>query len=341
MEIIKMIDIENLQQMAVGRWFEIFSAAGIDVKENKKHGPCPLCGGKDRFRVDDKDGRGSWICNQCGAGDGLKLVDLYMNNNFKKALEFTADFLGVQHSTNYTKEDYDRNKQKSEARRTASLMKEVDNKAVQNKNAADTAVQLMSQAFPADSEHPYLLKKQIGACTAWQVDILLVIPIVNWRQELINVQKIGDFSVNRTGLIEKKFGFGGMITGCYHVIGRLVDGDPIIITEGFATGVTIYTQTNITVVVAFNSKNLLPVAESISHLYSDSKLLIAGDNDWHLPLMPKPMPNVGVQAALHASLAVGCNFTVPTTKKGVSDFNDQYVIYGESCALQIIKELKN
>ncbi|MDI5829610.1 hypothetical protein MJN51_36035, partial [Salmonella enterica subsp. enterica serovar Kentucky] len=36
----------------------------------RRHAPCPACGGKDRFRFDD-NGRGSFICNQCGAGDGL------------------------------------------------------------------------------------------------------------------------------------------------------------------------------------------------------------------------------------------------------------------------------
>lgn len=41
-----------------------------------RHGPCPLCGGKDRFRFDDKDGCGTWICNRCGAGDGVKLAAL-------------------------------------------------------------------------------------------------------------------------------------------------------------------------------------------------------------------------------------------------------------------------
>ena len=34
-----------------------------------------MCGGSDRFRFDDKEGRGTWFCNQCGAGDGLKLVE--------------------------------------------------------------------------------------------------------------------------------------------------------------------------------------------------------------------------------------------------------------------------
>ena len=39
-----------------------------------KHGPCPLCGGRDRFRFDDKDGRGTYFCSGCGAGDGVRLA---------------------------------------------------------------------------------------------------------------------------------------------------------------------------------------------------------------------------------------------------------------------------
>ncbi len=30
--------------------------------------------GKTRFRFDDKEGRGTWICNHCGAGDGADLA---------------------------------------------------------------------------------------------------------------------------------------------------------------------------------------------------------------------------------------------------------------------------
>ena len=39
-----------------------------------RHGPCPICGGKDRFRYDDKNGDGTYFCNQCGAGTGIILV---------------------------------------------------------------------------------------------------------------------------------------------------------------------------------------------------------------------------------------------------------------------------
>lgn len=56
-------------------WHSVLLAAGLDEKFlRRKHGPCPTCGGKDRFRFDNRHGRGDWICNQCGAGDGFKLL---------------------------------------------------------------------------------------------------------------------------------------------------------------------------------------------------------------------------------------------------------------------------
>jgi putative DNA primase/helicase len=39
-----------------------------------KHGPCPCCGGTDRYRFDNRRGRGDFICGQCGAGDGFALL---------------------------------------------------------------------------------------------------------------------------------------------------------------------------------------------------------------------------------------------------------------------------
>jgi putative DNA primase/helicase len=57
------------------RWREILPQLGIDTRFlQNKHGPCPLCGGKDRYRFDDRDGSGSYFCNQCGPGPGLLLI---------------------------------------------------------------------------------------------------------------------------------------------------------------------------------------------------------------------------------------------------------------------------
>jgi hypothetical protein len=50
------------------RWLDILTALGVPAKFLRNwHGPCPMCGGKDRFRFDDKDGKGTFFCNGCGA----------------------------------------------------------------------------------------------------------------------------------------------------------------------------------------------------------------------------------------------------------------------------------
>jgi putative DNA primase/helicase len=65
----------NTIERAAGRWQEILPQLGIDTRYlRNKHGPCPICGGKNRFRFDDREGSGSYYFNQCGAGVGLILV---------------------------------------------------------------------------------------------------------------------------------------------------------------------------------------------------------------------------------------------------------------------------
>lgn len=60
-----------------------------------RHGPCPVCrAGRDRFRFDDKEGRGTWICNQCGAGNGIDLLMNMHDWTFKEAAERVHALVG-------------------------------------------------------------------------------------------------------------------------------------------------------------------------------------------------------------------------------------------------------
>ena len=57
------------------RWPEILPRLGVDTRFlTNNHGPCPICGGKDRYRFDNKDGSGSYYCHQCGPGSGVILL---------------------------------------------------------------------------------------------------------------------------------------------------------------------------------------------------------------------------------------------------------------------------
>lgn len=84
----------RLKEQARGRWPMILSQYGIpDQYLKDRHGPCPLCGGKDRYRFDNKDGNGTYYCNQCGPGDGMDLLIRYTDRDFKSLAKELEDKL--------------------------------------------------------------------------------------------------------------------------------------------------------------------------------------------------------------------------------------------------------
>lgn len=93
------IDCDRIQSEATGRWPGILARFGIAARWDGKHGPCPLCGGKDRFRFDNKQGRGTYICNQCGAGDGMGLLMKTMKIEYIEACKEVSKVLGMVEKT--------------------------------------------------------------------------------------------------------------------------------------------------------------------------------------------------------------------------------------------------
>lgn len=81
---------------AIGRWPGILLALGIDSSHlRNKHGPCPACGGQDRFRFDDKEGRGTWFCSHCGSGDGFSLLRQVYGWDFRQAAKEVDRVIGL------------------------------------------------------------------------------------------------------------------------------------------------------------------------------------------------------------------------------------------------------
>jgi len=89
------IDWSDVRRRAEGQWKFILQTLGVaEDFLRDKHGPCPMCGGRDRFRFDDKLGAGTWICNHDGAGDGIKLVMLTRNVRFGDAVKMVSEVIG-------------------------------------------------------------------------------------------------------------------------------------------------------------------------------------------------------------------------------------------------------
>ena len=81
------LDFEGFKSQYQGRWQQLLQSVHLpEAYLTGRHTACPLCGGKDRFRFDDKDGRGTWYCNNCGPGDGLKLLHLFTGYPYRELI---------------------------------------------------------------------------------------------------------------------------------------------------------------------------------------------------------------------------------------------------------------
>ena len=90
---------------ANGRWLEILTSIGGIAPDYlvDSHGPCPRCGGTDRFRWDDPNGDGAGYCNQCGgkngAGGAISGLDLLMsarNLTPQQAITAIEQHIGIE-----------------------------------------------------------------------------------------------------------------------------------------------------------------------------------------------------------------------------------------------------
>ena len=89
----------KVKAAARGRWPDMLPSLGIPAETlTDRHHACPGCGGKDRFRFDDKNGDGTWICGGGGeriAGDGFALLGHCLGMTPSEALAAVAKYLGV------------------------------------------------------------------------------------------------------------------------------------------------------------------------------------------------------------------------------------------------------
>lgn len=79
-------------------------------------GPCPVCGGRDRFSINLD--RGVFNCRNCGGGDGIKLVQHVLGCDFKAALDWLvggADCRIDPEEERRRREERERQKKKAEA----------------------------------------------------------------------------------------------------------------------------------------------------------------------------------------------------------------------------------
>ena len=181
----------NTIDRARHRWMEILPRLGIDRQFlQNKHGPCPLCGGKDRYRFDDKDGSGSYYCHQCGAGVGVILLRKLHGWDFKTACDEIDGIIGTDAAPVAPPPPQKPDQRRAEAIRRA--IAQAVSPAVVDACLSRRGISARSPALLGDARCPYFDddRRLVGHFPA------MVAPILGPAGELQSAHRIYDAAVD-------------------------------------------------------------------------------------------------------------------------------------------------
>lgn len=317
--------VSDVAAAACGHWPELLAAVGIDIPRRGKHGPCPACGGKDRFRLDDKGGRGTWICNQCGNGDGLDLLVRVTGKSTKEAAELLAPLVGLSAGGLDPAE-----RERIQRQQQAKTEQERQRAEQQRQKAARRAADIMADT--GQGESPYLERKGFGShLSAVNRTLIregdenfpagsLVIPLTHEAGELLNVQLIRADGT-------KRYLHGGQKAGAFH---RIEGGELVAVVEGYATGLSVHLAIGATVYCAMDCGNLAAVAQIARRQHPEARILLCGDND------EGTQGNPGKAKSEQAAVAIGGLVALPPEFSG--DWNDYHQAHGLTATKEAIMQ---
>ena len=123
------------------------------------------------------------------------------------------------------------------------------------------------------------------------------------------------------------------------MLGALQPDVPLVIAEGYATAATLREVTGLPTVAAFDSGNLAEIARAHRERDPGRTIIIAGDNDHHLPRCEAPLPNVRREKAEAAAAEVGATLLIPAFEAADagSDWNDYATQYGRDLVRQAVE----
>ncbi|MBL0637911.1 DUF927 domain-containing protein [Aeromonas veronii] len=314
--------VSDVVAAAAGHWPDLLAAVGIDIPRRGKHGPCPACGGKDRFRLDDKGGRGTWICSQCGNGDGLDLVGKVTGRQPKEAAELIAPLVGLSDSgLDHAAREQLHQQQQARAEQEHKQAEQ------QRRKAARRATSISADIKQGIS--PYLERKALSGLPMPLTQRViavgeltyqpgsLVVPLWDEAGGLVNVQLI-----NTEG--GKRYLPGGQKAGAFH---RIDGGELVAVVEGYASGLSVQAATGATVYCAMDAGNLLAIAQIARRQHPEARLLLCGDND------EGTKGNPGKAKAEHAAATVGGLVALPSV---AGDWNDYHQAHGLTATKEAI-----
>lgn len=317
--------IREVKLKANGQWQKILSNLGAEVPLNT-HTACPACGGKDRFRFDNKGDNGTFICNQCGSGDGLDLVQRVLGGSVTEAAYEVAGMIGIDTRSDnppaYRSHEVKAQQDALKAQQAENLANEQIEK---HKRFTERYSRTIANAKRGESE--YLKAKGFDSTTVTLLaDGSLIIPLIDTDGTITAAQTIKPNGEKRLLLDSTK-------NGSYCPINEPVNVSTVIIAEGLATAMTCQLiQPEAHTVAAIDAGNLIHVAKVMRTKYPESQIIIAGDND-----IKPDQSNTGKLAAEKAAKAVNGITVLPSTDDK-ADWDDYRLSHGIEAARQAFNE---
>ncbi len=188
-------------------------------------------------------------------------------------------------------------------------------RATEHAAAAVTAACILRDTSDLDPAHGYVKRKGITPhCARQDAAGSIVLPVHGADDALQSLQFIGADG-------GKRFLGKAKIKGGRVFIGEPVNGLPLALVEGWATGCSIHEATGDTVTVGFSGSNLDDVAADLRRQFPDSPLRVAGDLDAH----GKGWEYAQAAAAAGAGVAL---LPVFADGRAAGDFNDLHQAEG-------------
>nr|WP_257393882.1 toprim domain-containing protein [Enterobacter hormaechei] len=266
----------------------------LAIPTNRGEGPCPACGGKTRYRFDNKDNRGTYFCSHCGAGTGLDLVMKVNQCGAREAAELVAE---------------------------AMALPMPEPKPAREKPQTDIAGKVAALAAKASpGQSAYLTSKGLQCPFPMLSDGSLLLVLKNGAGATTGAQVIKPDGSKRlvAGTVKK---------GSFCVVNTGETPETVIIAEGLATALSVQQfRPDATIIAAIDAGNLLPVAQVMRQRYPDAQIIIAADND-----IKPGEPNTGKSAAEKAAKAVSGRVALPQSEEK-ADWNDFHQQHGPEAA---------
>ncbi|MLS73276.1 DNA primase [Salmonella enterica subsp. enterica] len=317
--------IREVTTAAAGNWPYVLAGLSIDVPDSsRRHAPCPACGGTDRFRFDDNE-RGNFICNQCGAGDGLDLIKRVNNCDTTEAAQLAADVLGIDYraaqtdpaAASHRREQLEADRQQREQERQKQAAEDAE-----QRRATFARLYAGMRQSVTRGESEYLQSKGLtGFNYPVMPDGSLLLELVDESGAVTAAQTI-------TPQGEKRLLTGSAKRGAYHAVNAPESPQSVLIAEGLATALSVHQmRPDALTVAAIDAGNLIHVAGVMRRKHPQSQIIIAADNDHPTAASETGATNIGKEAAEKAALSVAGWVSLPPTDNK-ADWNDYHQKHG-------------